>query len=53
MGNDEVWHQGNTRECTKWGMTGVKHDAVMASHIDGPSHKWAVLSEVSHDPGIT
>ena len=31
------------------GMTAVWHDTVMASHIDGPSHKWTVLSEVSHD----
>ena len=34
-----------------YGMTAARHDAVMASCIDGPSHKWAVLSEVSHDPG--
>ena len=32
-----------------YGMTAARHDAVMASCIDGPSHKWTVLSEVSHD----
>ena len=30
-------------------MTAVNDDTVMASCIDGPSHKWAILLEVSHD----
>ena len=32
-----------------YGTTAARHDTVMASHIDGPSHKWAILLEVSHD----
>ena len=44
-----VWSQGNTRGHTCYGTTAVKYDMVMASCIDGPSHKWAVLLEVSHD----
>ena len=35
------------------GMTAVKHDMVMASCIDGPSHKWAEPLVVSHDLKIT
>ena len=30
-------------------VTGVRSDMVMASCIDGPSHKWAVQSVSSHD----
>src|ERR1700731_4605225 len=30
-------------------MTGVRSGTVMASHIDGPSYKWAIQSVVSHD----
>ena len=33
--------------------TAVRHDTVMASCIDGPSHKWAIQSVTSHDPKIT
>ena len=31
------------------GVAAVRHDTVMASRIDGPSHKWAISSVVSHD----
>ena len=32
-----------------YGMTAARHDVVMASRIAWPSHKWAILLEVSHD----
>ena len=47
--SNEVRHQGNTRGRTCYRATGVRSDTVMASHIDGPSHKWAVQSVTSHD----
>src|ERR1700731_1561323 len=48
-GNNEVQCQGNTRGCTCYRATGVRSDTVMASRIDGPSHKWAIQSVTSHD----
>ena len=52
-GSNEVQCQGNTRGHTCYRTTGVRSDMVMASRIDGPSHKWAVQSVTSHDPKIT
>ena len=51
--NNEVRCQGNTRGQAWCGMTAVKYDTVMASCIDGPSHKWAIQSVTSHDLEIT
>ena len=40
---------GQNKEMYRYGTTAVKGDMVMASRIDGPSHKWAILLGVSHD----
>ena len=40
---------GKYKGTYRYGTTAARHDTVMAPHIDGPSHIWAVLLEVSHD----